>query len=271
MASKLMKGLVYASSVFTFGMLGYLVIYILINGVRFLTPSLFSWQYSTSNVSMMPALMTTLMVVAGTLLIATPIGVFTGFYLVDYADRKNPVVRAIGMATDTLAGIPSIIYGLFGMLFFVIFLEFQFSLIAGILTVTIMSLPVIIRATEEALIATGMPIRQASYALGAGKLRTLFKVVLPVAMPGILSGVILATGRIVGETAALMFTLGTATNLPGSLFASGRTLSLHMYILSQEGRHVNEAHATAVVLFVFVLVINALSTLVSKRLAGGGK
>ena len=134
-----------------------------------------------------------------------------------------------------------------------------------------MSLPVIIRATEEALIATGMPIRQASYALGAGKLRTLFKVVLPVAMPGILSGVILATGRIVGETAALMFTLGTATNLPGSLFASGRTLSLHMYILSQEGRHVNEAYATAVVLLVFVLVINALSTLVSKRLAGGGK
>lgn len=271
MSSKVMKSLVYASAAFTFGVLGYLVIYILINGLRFLTPSLFEWEYSISNVSMMPALITTLMVVIGTLLIATPIGVFTGFYLVDYADRKNPIVKAIGIATDTLAGIPSIIYGLFGMLFFVTYLGFQFSLIAGILTVTIMSLPVIIRSTEEALLATGLPIRQASYALGAGKLRTLFKVVLPVAMPGILSGVILATGKIVGETAALMFTLGTATNLPGSLFASGRTLSLHMYILSQEGQHVNEAYATAVVLLIFVLAINGLSTFISKRLAKGGK
>ncbi len=271
MSSKLMKGLVYASAAFTFGTLGYLVIYILINGVRFLTPSLFEWNYSIANVSLMPALMTTIMLVVGTLLIAAPIGVFTGFYLVDYANRKNPVVKAIGIATDTLAGIPSIIYGLFGMLFFVNYLGFQFSLIAGILTVTIMSLPVIIRSTEEALLATGLPIRQASYALGAGKLRTLFKVVLPVAMPGILSGVILATGKIVGETAALMFTLGTATNLPNSLFSSGRSLSLHMYILSQEGHHVNESYATAVVLLIFVLIINGLSTFISKRLARGGK
>lgn len=271
MASKITKGLVYFSAALTFGVLGYIVFYILINGLRFLTPSLFEWNYNITNISMMPALMTTLMVVAGTLFVATPIGVFTGFYLVDYADRKNFIVKAIGVATDTLAGIPSIIYGLFGMLFFVNYLGFQFSLIAGILTVTIMSLPVIIRSTEEALLATGLPIRQASYALGAGKLRTLFKVVLPVAMPGILSGVILATGKIVGETAALMFTLGTSTNLPSGLFDSGRTLSLHMYILSQEGQHVNEAYATAVVLLIFVLVINGFSTYASKRLSKGGK
>ncbi|SFC75339.1 phosphate ABC transporter membrane protein 2, PhoT family (TC 3.A.1.7.1) [Alkalibacterium subtropicum] len=271
MSSKLLKGLVYASTLFTFGILGYLIFYILFNGVAYLTPSLFEWEYSTDNVSLMPALITTLYVVLGTLLIATPIGVFTGFYLVDYANRNNPVVKAISIATDTLAGIPSIIYGLFGFLFFVVYLEWQFSLAAGIFTVTIMSLPVIIRATEEALIASGMSIRQASYALGAGKLRTLFNVVLPVAMPGILSGVILATGKIIGETAALIFTLGTATQLPQSLFASGRTLSLHMYILSNEGLHVNEAYATAVVLLVFVILINGLSTLISKRLSRGGK
>lgn len=271
MGSKILKGLVYLSTILTFGALGFLVLYILFNGVQYLTPSLFEWTYTTQNVSMMPALITTLYVVLGTLFIATPIGVFTGFYLVDYANRDNKIVKAISMATDTLAGIPSIIYGLFGMLFFVIFLGLQFSLLAGILTVTIMTLPVIIRATEEALIATGMPIRQASYALGAGKLRTLFKVVLPMAMPGILSGVILATGKVIGETAALMFTLGTATLLPQSLLASGRTLSLHMYILSGEGHNVNEAYATAVVLLLFVLVINGLSTFISKRLSKGGK
>ena len=271
MGSKIIKGLVYLSTIFTFGVLAYLVIYILYNGVQYLTPSLFEWEYTTQNVSMMPALITTLYVVFGTLFIATPIGVFTGFYLVDYANKDSIVVRAISMATDTLAGIPSIIYGLFGMMFFVIFLGLQFSLLAGILTVTIMTLPVIIRATEEALIATGMPLRQASYALGAGKLRTLFTVVLPVAMPGILSGVILATGNVIGETAALMFTLGTATLLPKSLMASGRTLSLHMYILSGEGHNVDQAYATAVVLLLFVLLINGLSTFISNHLSKGGK
>lgn len=275
MGSKIMKILVYLAAAFTFGMLGYIIFYILINGVQYLTPSLFELDYSTSNVSMMPSIITTLYLVLGGLLVATPIGVFTGFYLVDYANRQNPFVKAIGMATDTLSGVPSIVYGLFGMLFFVrssgFGLGIGYSLLAGILTVSIMVLPVIIRSTEEALVATGMPIRQASYALGAGKLRTLFTVVLPVAMPGILGGVILAIGRMVGETAALMFTLGTATNLPQSIFTSGRTLSLHMYLLSGEGQHVNEAYATAVVLLVLVLTLNGLSSLISQRLSRGGK
>lgn len=271
MGSKIIRGLVYLAACITFGMLGYIIIFILINGVQFLTPSLFEWNYTSQNVSMMPALITTLYLVGGTLLIATPIGVFTGFYLVDYANRQNPIVKAIGMATDTLSAVPSIVYGLFGFLFFVTYLQFQFSLIAGILTSTIMALPLIIRATEEALISTGRPIREASYALGAGKLRTIFTVVLPVAMPGILSGVILASGRIVGETAALIYTLGSSTNLPTSIFNSGRTLSLHMYVLSNEAHNVNEAYATAVVLLVFVLIINGLSTLVSRRLSRGGK
>nr|WP_208560665.1 phosphate ABC transporter permease PstA [Marinilactibacillus kalidii] len=271
MATKFVRGLVYLSAAITFGMLGYVIIFILINGVRFLTPDLFSWDYNSDNVSMMPAIITTLYVVGGTLLITTPIGVFTGFYLVEYANRKNPIVKLVSMATDTLAAVPSIVYGLFGFLFFVTFLSFQLSLIAGILTSVIMSLPLIIRATEEALVSTGRPLREASYALGAGKLRTIFTVVLPVAMPGILSGVILATGRVIGETAALLYTLGSATNIPGSLFNSGRTLSLHMYVLSNEGFHVDQAYATAVVLLLFVLILNGLSTFVSARLSKGGK
>nr|WP_028274233.1 phosphate ABC transporter permease PstA [Atopococcus tabaci] len=271
MSSKLIRLLVYLSAVVTFGSLLFIILFILVRGVPYITPSLFEWNYTTDNVSLLPSLLTTLIVVGLSLLIATPIGVFTGFYLVEYADRGNKIVKAISMATDTLAAVPSIVYGLFGMLFFVTFLGFQYSVISGVLTAVIMVLPLIIRSTEEALLSVGMPLRQASFALGAGKLRTIFTVVLPVAMPGILSGVILASGRIVGETAALMYTLGTSTNLPTDLFSSGRTLALHMYVLSSEGLHVNEANATAVVLVVFVLVINALSTYLSKRLSKGGK
>lgn len=271
MSAKLIRALVYTAAAITFGMLGYVIFYILINGLSYITPDLFAWDYNSDNVSMMPAIITTLFVVGGTLLITTPIGVFTGFYLVEYANRKNPLIKVISMATDTLAAVPSIVFGLFGFLFFVTFLSFGLSLIAGILTSVIMSLPLVIRATEEALISTGRPIREASYALGAGKLRTIFTVVLPVAMPGILSGVILATGRVIGETAALLYTLGSATNIPVNLFSSGRTLSLHMYVLSNEGFHVDQANATAVILLLFVLVLNGLSSLVSSRLSKGGK
>lgn len=219
----------------------------------------------------MPSLITTLYVIGGSLLVATPIGIFTAIYLVEYADRTKFIVKVISMATDTLAAVPSIVYGLFGFLFFVTYLGFQFSLIAGISTTMIMVLPLIIRSTEEALLSVGTPLREASFALGAGKLRTIFSVVIPVAMPGILSGVILATGRIIGESAALIYTLGSSTNLPASVFSSGRTLAVHMYVLSSEGFHVNEAYATAVVLLVVVLVLNALSTFVSRKLVRGGK
>lgn len=269
--SFLAKLFVFLGALITFGSLGFMIMFILVNGVPYLTPSLFEFQYTIANVSLMPALITTLYVIGGALLIATPISVFTAIYLVEYADRSKPIVRLISMATDTLAAVPSIVYGLFGFLFFVLFLGFEFSLIAGILTTTIMVLPLIIRATEEALLSVGMPLRQASFALGAGKLRTIFSVVLPVAMPGILSGIILATGRIIGESAALIYTLGSSTNLPSNLFSSGRTLAVHMYVLSNEGFHVNEAYATAVVLLVLVLFLNGVSTFISRKLTQGGK
>ena len=254
------KWLIYASAAFTLGMLAFIVGFIVWNGLGALTPSLFAWDYTTENLSLTPALIS----------IATPIGVFTGFYLVEYADRKSRVVKVIRLATDTLAAVPSIVYGLFGMLFFVIYLRFQFSLLAGILTIVIMVLPIIISATEEGLLQVDNSLRMGSLALGAGKLRTIFTVVLPVAMPAILQGVILAVGRIVGETAALLFTLGSATGLPSSLMSSPRTLSLHMYVLSSEGLHLKEAYATGTVIILLVLAINGLSSYIGRRLSRGG-
>ncbi|WP_124058250.1 phosphate ABC transporter permease PstA [Vaginisenegalia massiliensis] len=268
---KFFKYLVWASAIFTVGILLYIVGFIFMNGITAIKPEIFAWTYNTSNVSMMPSIISTLIVVIVALIISTPIGVFTGFYLVEYADRSSKFLPIIRLATDTLAAIPSIVYGLFGMLFFVIQMKFQFSLIAGILTISIMILPVIISSTEEGLLSVNNSLRMGSLALGAGKLRTIFTVVLPVAMPGILSGIILAIGRIVGETAALLFTLGSATGMPRNLFSSSRTLALHMYVLSSEGFHVKEAYATGAVLIILVLIINSLSTYLSNKLSQGGK
>lgn len=267
--SKITRFAVKFSAFLTFGILFFIIGYILVRGIPNLKPSLFDFKYTTNNVSLFPAVITTLMLVFLTLLVATPIGVFTGFYLVEYANKGNKLVDIVRIATETLSGIPSIVYGLFGMLFFVIKLGFQYSLIAGTLTAAIMVLPLIIRSTEEALLSVDDSLREASFGLGAGKLRTIFRIVLPVAMPGILSGVILSIGRVIGETAALIFTLGTATKIPNSLFSSGRTLSLHMYLLSTEGLHVNESYATGVILLGIILIINGLSTFMSNKLTKG--
>ncbi|MGT2808159.1 phosphate ABC transporter permease PtsA [Streptococcus iniae] len=269
MSKYLLKALVYFFSLVTFGSLFLIIGFILVRGLPNLTPQLFSWTYTSENVSLMPAIISTVILVFGSLLLALPIGIFAGFYLVEYAKKGSLWVTIMRLASDTLSGIPSIVFGLFGMLFFVVFLGFQYSLLSGILTSVIMVLPLIIRSTEEALLSVDDSMRQASFGLGAGKLRTVFKIVLPVAMPGILSGVILAIGRIVGETAALMYTLGTSTNTPTSLLSSGRSLALHMYMLSSEGLHVKEAYATGVILIITVLLINALSSLVSHRLVKG--
>ncbi len=267
--SKLTRVAVKLSAFLTFGILFFIIGYILVRGIPNLSPRLFEFKYSSDNVSMFPSIITTLLLVFLTLLVATPIGVFTGFYLVEYAKKGNKLVELVRIATETLSGIPSIVYGLFGMLFFVIRLKFQYSLLAGTLTAAIMVLPLIIRSTEEALISVDDALREASFGLGAGKLRTIFMVVLPVAMPGILSGVILSVGRVIGETAALMYTLGTATKIPNGLFSSGRTLALHMYILSTEGLHVNESYATGVILLITILIINGLSTYLSNKLTKG--
>lgn len=263
--ARLQKGLVYGAAVLTFAVLLFLIAYILINGVPHLKLSLFEWTYNSDNVSMMPAIITTIEMTLLALLLAVPLGLFTAVYLNEYASRGNKLVNIIRITTETLSGIPSIVYGLFGMLFFVTQLHWGYSLLAGAMTLAIMILPLIMRTAEEALISVPDTFREGSFGLGAGRLRTVFRIVLPSAMPGILSGIILAIGRIVGETAALIFTAGTMAQIPG-LFQSGRTLAIHMYVLSGEGLHMNEAYATAVVLLVVVLLMNALSALVAKKL-----
>ena len=263
--ARVQKGLVYAAAVITFAVLLFLIAYILINGIPNLKLSLFEWTYNSDNVSMMPAIITTVEMTLLALIIAVPLGLFTAIYLNEYAKRGNKLVNLIRITTETLSGIPSIVYGLFGMLFFVTQLHWGYSLIAGGMTLAIMILPLIMRTAEEALMAVPDSFREGSFGLGAGRLRTVFRIVLPSAMPGILSGIILAIGRIVGETAALIFTAGTMAQIPG-LFQSGRTLAIHMYVLSGEGLHMNEAYATAVVLLVVVLLMNALSAFVAKKL-----
>ncbi len=262
--------LVMLAALFSVGMLIFIIGYILINGVPHLTAEQFDWNYTTENVSMMPAIINTLLMTAMTLIIAVPIGVFAAVYLVEYAKRGNKLVKIIRVTTETLSGIPSIVFGLFGYLMFNISFHWMFSILAGVLTLAMMILPLIIRTTEEALLAVPDSYREGSFGLGAGKMRTVFKVILPTAVPGIMSGVILAIGRIVGESAALIFTSGSGHNIPGALTGSGSsaaTLTVHMYILSNEGLHVNEAFASAVVLLALTFIINLISDLIERHIA----
>lgn len=267
--SFILKILLWLSAFLTIGVVVAVVGYILIKGIPNLNLSLFAWEYNTTNVSMTPALINTFIMIVLTLLTAVPIGVFSAIYLVEYAKRGSKLVKLIRITTETLQGIPSIVYGLFGFLFFVISLGWDYSLLSGVLTLAIMILPLIMRTTEEALLSVPDSYREGSFGLGAGKLRTVFKVVLPTATRGILSGVILAIGRMVGETAALIYTAGTMARIPGSLFSSARTLSVHMYALLNEGLYQEQAYATAVVLLVFVLGMNTLSGYVAKKVTKG--
>lgn len=265
LGSKILKGLVYLASFLTFAVLIFLIAYILIKGIPNLSPKLFAWKYTTENASMLPAIINTLIMTVCALIAAVPLGIFTAIYLVEYAKKGNKVVGIIRITAETLSGIPSIVYGLFGMLFFVTYLKWGYSILAGAATLAIMVLPLIMRTTEEALLGVPDTYREGSFGVGAGKLRTVFRIVLPAAMPGILSGVILAIGRIVGETAALIYTAGTVADAAKNLFSSGRTLAIHMYVLSSEGLYTNQAYATAVILLVFVLLINFLSSAIAKK------
>ena len=260
--------IVYIAAFITFAVLVFIIGYILVKGIPYLKPELFAWKYTTDNVSLMPALINTLEMMAISLLVAVPVGIGAAIYLNEYAKRGNRLVGLVRITAETLSGIPSIVYGLFGSLFFVKFLHMGLSLLSGALTLSIMILPLIMRTTEEALIAVPDSYREGSFGLGAGKLRTVLKVVLPSAVPGILSGVILGIGRIFGESAALIFTAGTVAEVADSVYDSARTLSVHMYVISGEGLYINQTYATAVVLLVVVIIINALSGMIAKRLEG---
>ena len=265
-ASLIMMILVKLAAFITFTVLIFLIVYILVHGVPYLKPSLFSLHYNSENASLMPALINTVIMTLLSLLLAVPIGIFSAIFLAEYAGKGNKFVDIIRLTTETLSGIPSIVYGLFGMLFFVSTCHWGFSLLAGAFTLAIMILPLIMRTTEEALLSVPDSYREGSFGLGAGKLRTVFYIVLPSAVPGILAGVILAIGRIVGETAALIYTAGSVAQVPSSVLGLGRTLAVHMYLLASEGLYMDQAYATAVILLVLVVVINTLSGMVAKKL-----
>lgn len=260
---------VMLSAGFTLLVLLFILGFILVQGIPHLQPSLFAWEYTTENVSMLPAIMDTLIMILIALALAAPLGIGAAIYLVEYASKDNKLVKWMRLASDTLAGIPSIIYGLFGMLFFVSYLHLSYSLLSGACTLAIMILPVLLRTAEEALRAVPQSYREGCYGLGAGKLRTVFGVVFPAAVPGVLAGVILSIGRIVGETAALMYTSGTVAAMPEGLLSSGRTLAVHMYVLSSEGLYMKQAFGTAVVLMLLVIGINLLSEFVASKIRRG--
>ena len=264
--SMILMLLVMIAAFITFALLLFLIFYILVHGIQYIKPSLFSLHYTSENASVIPALINTVVMTLLSLLIAVPFGIFSAIFLVEYAGKGNKFIEVIRLTTETLSGIPSIVYGLFGMLFFVNTLKWGFSVLAGAFTLSIMILPLIMRQTEEALKAVPNSYREGSFGLGAGKLRTVFRIVLPSAVPGILAGVILAIGRIVGETAALIYTAGTVAQVPKNVLGSGRTLAIHMYMLSSEGLYMNQAYATAVILLVLVVAINTLSGVVAKKL-----
>jgi len=242
--------LVCGAALITMLTLLYLIFYILVKGIPYITPDLFSFTYTSDNVSLMPALISTIVMTIIALVIALPLGIGAAIYSVEYAKRGNKLVQLVRITTETLSGIPSIVYGLFGYLCFVTALHWGYSLLAGAFTVAIMILPLIMRTTEEALISVPDSFREGSFGLGAGRLRTVF--------------------HIVGESAALMYTAGSVAQMPGQagggLFDSVRTLSVHMYVLSSEGLHIDKTYATAVVLLVIVIGINALSSFVAKRI-----
>ena len=270
----ILRVLVWAAAVITVGVLVALIAYILIMGIPNLSPKLFEWEYTTENVSMMPAIINTIVMTILSLLLAVPVGIFSAIYLVEYARRGNKLVSVVRTTAETLSGIPSIVYGLFGYLMFGVAFGWGYSMLSGAFTLAIMILPSIMRTTEEALKAVPDSYREGSFGLGAGRLRTVFVVILPSAMPGILAGVILGIGRITGETAALIYTAGTVAGIPTTqignfpildVLASGRTLAIHMYALLNEGLYMEQAYATAVVLLVMVLLINGLSSLIAKK------
>ncbi len=253
------------ATLITAGILLLIVGQILIKGIPNLSPRLFEWNYTTENVSMLPALVNTLTLTALACLFAIPLGVCSALYLSEYANTESRLVRLIRLTAETLSGIPSIVYGLFGYLLFNVTLRFGYSLLSGALTLAIMVLPTVMRTTEEALLAVPTSYREASLGLGAGKLRTVFRIVLPAASPAILSGIMLAVGRIVGETAALIYTAGSLTSVATGLFSSGATLSVHMYVLLSEGFYTEEAYATAVVLLALTVLLNLLASRIGKR------
>lgn len=271
----LIRGLIWLCAIITIAITAGIIVYILIRGL----PSI-SWSFLTTQpselhgtIGILPNIINTLYIVIITLLIATPIGIGSAIYLTEYGGRSK-LVKVIEFTTETLAGIPSIIYGLFGFMFFVVFMKLQYSIIAGGLTLAIMVLPTIIRTTQEALKSVNPLYREAALGMGATRVHMIRTVLLPSAMPGIMTAVILSIGRIVGESAALIFTAGIGTKmlrmtLPGffeHFMTSGATLTVQLYQYAMRGEDLGISFAIAAVLVIIVLIINFSTKRLARRL-----
>lgn len=266
----ILNGLIWASAAFTVGFLFWIIWYILSNGLQHVDWHFISDNYTRTGEEhgIYPMIISTLYMVIASIGVAAPLGIMTAIYLTEYAKVGSKLVKVIRFCTESLAGIPSIIFGLFGMTFFVAILGFGFSILSGALTLSILILPVIIRTTEEALMAVPQTYREGSYGLGASKIYTIWRLILPSAIPGILTSVILSIGRVIGESAPVFLTAGMVARIPDSLMDSGRTLTVHLYKLTTELFTVeewNQAYATATVLIVLVLLINMVTKLIAKR------
>lgn len=265
----ILSTLLYLSAFVTVGLLVLIVGFIFVNGIKGINLNYIFGDYSArGDGGILPMIVSTVYMVLISIGIATPVGILSAIYLHEYA-KKGKIVEMIRFATECLAGIPSIIYGLFGGIFFVVTLKMQYSIIAGAFTVAIIILPVIIRTTEEALKTVPNEYREGSLAMGATKFQTLYKVILPSALSGILSGVILSIGRIIGESAAILLTAGTVAKMPSTIFDSARTLTVHSYLLTKEMGDISGAASVGVVLIVIVLVLNTLAKFIAKKLSKG--
>ena len=261
--------LVILATLIALAMVVWLLVYVFMQGVPHLTADMFAIRWSPSNMSMLPSLINTLTIAGISLVVAGVIGIFAAIFMVEYAKSTNIFVKIVRVAAETLSGIPSIVYGIFGLMFFVEMCGWRNSLLGGALTMALMMLPLIMRTTEEALKAVPDSFREGSFALGAGKLRTIFRIILPSAMPGIISGIILGLGRVVGETMALVYTAGSAFNVryPAGLMDEGCTLTVYMYSLINEGNeYVGQAWAVAVVLIILVVIINGVAEFIGNKL-----
>ena len=261
--------LICLATLITAAIVVWILAYVLIRGIPNLKPELFAWRWTSDNMSMMPSLLNTLSIAGLSLLVAGVIGIFAAIFLVEYAKSTNIFVKSVRVAAETLSGIPSIVFGIFGMILFTDAFGWGLTILGGSLTMAMMIMPLIMRTTEEALLAVPASFREGSYALGAGKLRTIFVIILPSAIPGIISGVILGLGRVVGETMALVFTAGSAFNIkrPAGLLSQGSTLTVYMYSLISEGNaYYGEAWAIAVVLIILTILINGAAELIGNKL-----
>ncbi|GBF33241.1 phosphate transport system permease protein PstA [Desulfocucumis palustris] len=265
---KLAKIFLWASVLITIGSLLAIMIHILGQGL-----AVVSWDFLTGSSEDMgrrggifPSIVTTLYLIGVSLAFAAPVGVLSAVFLTEYASKKR-IIGAIKFATETLAGIPSIIFGLFGFAFLVIFMGFSWSILSGGITVALMILPTIIRTTEEAIKTVPKIYREGSLALGATKWQTICRIVLPTALPGIFTGIILSIGRVVGETAAILLTAGNSLNIPTSVMDPGRSLSIHLYLLAFEGVSLRMAYGTATVLILLILVINMAANILMNKMA----